>query len=238
MESLTDELERLATAMIEKVDGMGGAVRAIEAGYYQDEIHDAAFRIQQGIESGHRVVVGVNRFVDADEQPLELQRIAEEETARQIARVGELRVSRDQAAVDAGLASVVETAAGTGNLLAGDEGGAARPRHTRRGLGCAPRRVRRVPPLPLVRRRLLARPDRLTAIASAQIAWTTATTPAAASTTAAIAYERPRPRIVQAIATQPRPTPSSMRLVTASIAAEATGDRPPSDENLCRNPAP
>ena len=77
VESLTDELERLATAMIEKVDGMGGAVRAIEAGCYQDEIHDAAFRIQQGIESGQRVVVGVNRFVDAGERPLELQRIAE-----------------------------------------------------------------------------------------------------------------------------------------------------------------
>jgi methylmalonyl-CoA mutase N-terminal domain/subunit len=117
VESLTDELERLATAMIEKVDGMGGAVRAIEAGYYQDEIHDAAFRIQQGIESGRRVVVGVNRFVDAGERPLELQRIAEAETARQIARVGELRASRDQAVVDAALASVVETAAGTANLL-------------------------------------------------------------------------------------------------------------------------
>jgi methylmalonyl-CoA mutase N-terminal domain/subunit len=117
VESLTDELERLATATIEKVDGMGGAVRAIEAGYYQDEIHDAAFRIQQGIESGRRVVVGVNRFVDAGERPLELQRIAEAETARQIARVGELRASRDQRGVDAALSSVAETADGTGNLL-------------------------------------------------------------------------------------------------------------------------
>jgi methylmalonyl-CoA mutase N-terminal domain/subunit len=117
VESLTDELERSATAMIEKVDGMGGAVRAIEAGYYQDEIHDAAFRIQQGIESGRRVVVGVNRFVDAGERPLELQRIAEAETARQIARVGELRASRDQRGVDAALSSVAETADGTGNLL-------------------------------------------------------------------------------------------------------------------------
>jgi methylmalonyl-CoA mutase N-terminal domain/subunit len=117
VESLTDELERLATAMIEKVDGMGGPVRAIEAGYYQDEIHDAAFRIQQGIESGQRVVVGVNRFVDAGERPLELQRIAEAETARQIARVGELRASRDQGAVDAALASIVGAAVGTGNLL-------------------------------------------------------------------------------------------------------------------------
>ena len=64
VESLTDELERLATEYIEKIDAMGGAVRAIEAGFYQDEIHEAAFRIQQGIESGERVVVGVNRFVD------------------------------------------------------------------------------------------------------------------------------------------------------------------------------
>ena len=66
VETLTDELERLATEIVEKVDAMGGAVAAIEAGYYQDEIHEAAFRIQQGIETGERIVVGVNRFVDAD----------------------------------------------------------------------------------------------------------------------------------------------------------------------------
>ena len=62
-----------AAEYIEKIDAMGGAVPAIEAGYYQDEIHEAAFRIQQGIESGERVVVGVNRFVEAEEQPVELQ---------------------------------------------------------------------------------------------------------------------------------------------------------------------
>ena len=67
---------------IEQIDAMGGAVRAIEAGFYQDEIHEAAFRVQQGIESGERVVVGVNRFVDAGErEPVELQRISEAETA-------------------------------------------------------------------------------------------------------------------------------------------------------------
>ena len=75
---------------------MGGAVAAIEAGFYQDEIHEAAFRIQQAIERGERVVVGVNRFqVDEDRQP-ELQRIGEEEVAAQVARLRELRASRDQ----------------------------------------------------------------------------------------------------------------------------------------------
>ncbi len=117
VESLTDELERLATGYIEKVDAMGGAVRAIEAGFYQDEIHDAAFRVQQGIESGERVVVGVNRFVEAVEQPIELQRISQAETAKQIERVRELRASRDQPAVDAALATVASAAAGTENLL-------------------------------------------------------------------------------------------------------------------------
>ena len=80
VESLTDELERLATDYIGKIDRMGGAVEAIEAGFYQDEIAEAAFRIQQGIESGERVVVGVNGFDDAEEQPIELQLICEEES--------------------------------------------------------------------------------------------------------------------------------------------------------------
>ena len=117
VESLTDELERLATEMIEKVDAMGGAVPAIEAGFYQDEIHEAAYRIQRGIETEDRVVVGVNRFVDASAKPVELQRISEEETALQMERLRELRASRDQGAVDSALADVEETARGTGNVL-------------------------------------------------------------------------------------------------------------------------
>ncbi|HEY5905372.1 MAG TPA: methylmalonyl-CoA mutase family protein, partial [Actinomycetota bacterium] len=117
VESLTDELERIASDYIERIDAMGGAVRAIEAGFYQDEIHEAAFRIHQGIESGERVVVGVNRFVESDEEPIELQRISEIEVAKQVERVRALRADRDQAAVDAALALVAETASGTGNLV-------------------------------------------------------------------------------------------------------------------------
>jgi methylmalonyl-CoA mutase N-terminal domain/subunit len=117
VEALTDELESKATAMIEKIDGMGGAVAAIEAGFYQDQIHEAAFVVQQGIESGERVLVGVNRFVDGDERPIDLQRVAEEEAAAQIDRVRALRVSRDGAAVDVALAEVESAAGGTRNLL-------------------------------------------------------------------------------------------------------------------------
>jgi methylmalonyl-CoA mutase N-terminal domain/subunit len=117
VETLTDELERAATEVIEKVEALGGAVAAIEAGYYQDEIHEAAFRIQRGIETGDRIVVGVNRFVDADGKDVELQQISAEETARQVSRLRELRASRDQPAVDAALEAVGEAAAGTENLL-------------------------------------------------------------------------------------------------------------------------
>ena len=117
VESLTDELERLAAEIMEKVDAMGGAVTAIEAGYYQDEIHEAAYRIQRGIETEERIVVGVNRFVDASMKPVELQRISEEETARQVERLRKLRSSRDQGAVEAALGAVEETARGRGNLL-------------------------------------------------------------------------------------------------------------------------
>jgi methylmalonyl-CoA mutase N-terminal domain/subunit len=117
VEALTDELVRLANELIETVDGMGGAVAAIEAGYYQDEIHEAAFRIQRGIEDGERIVVGVNRFVDPSAREVEIQQISEEETARQAERLRELRKARDSAAVDAALAEVESTARGTGNLL-------------------------------------------------------------------------------------------------------------------------
>jgi methylmalonyl-CoA mutase, N-terminal domain len=117
VEALTDELERLAVAYIQKIDGLGGAVAAIEQGFYQDEIHESAFRIQQAIEREERIVVGVNRFQEDDAAPPELQRIGEEEVAAQVARVRDLRSSRDGAEVDDALAEVRATAEGTGNLL-------------------------------------------------------------------------------------------------------------------------
>jgi methylmalonyl-CoA mutase N-terminal domain/subunit len=117
VEALTDEIEDAARGYLDKIDGMGGAVAAIEAGFYQDEIHEAAFAIQQGIESGERVVVGVNRFEDPDERPIELQNLGADEVARQVERLRRLRAERDAATVSAALAAVEETAAGTQNLL-------------------------------------------------------------------------------------------------------------------------
>jgi methylmalonyl-CoA mutase N-terminal domain/subunit len=117
VESLTDELERLALDYLDRIDEMGGAVAAIEAGFYQDQIHEAAFRIQQGIESGERVIVGVNRFVDAGERPVELQGISDEDVRMQVDRLRALRASRDAGAVTRGMEAVERAARGTENLL-------------------------------------------------------------------------------------------------------------------------
>jgi methylmalonyl-CoA mutase N-terminal domain/subunit len=117
VETLTTEIEQRAWEYIEKIDGMGGAVQAIEAGFYQDEIADAAYRITQGVESGERVVVSVNKFVDTEDEAVEIQTIDEAEVRKQFERVRELRASRDQPAVDEALARVKATAEGDGNLL-------------------------------------------------------------------------------------------------------------------------
>jgi methylmalonyl-CoA mutase, N-terminal domain len=117
VESLTNEIEARANAYLDTIERMGGAVAAIEAGFYQDEIHEAAFRIQKGIESGERVVVGVNRFVDSEEPSVEIQRIGEEEVARQVARLQQLRRDRDAAAVETALKAVEEAARGPENVL-------------------------------------------------------------------------------------------------------------------------
>ena len=117
VETLTNEIQQRAWAYIDRIDRMGGAVEAIEAGFYQEEIADSAFRIQQGIESGDRVVVGVNRLEDPEERPVEIQRIGAEEVARQVERVRGLRASRDQGPVDRALADLESTARGSGNLL-------------------------------------------------------------------------------------------------------------------------
>ena len=117
LEALTDEIEERASAYLDTIEAMGGAVAAIERGFYQDEIHEAAFAIQRGIETGERVIVGVNRFQDREERPFHLQRIVEEEVDRQVASVRELRANRDDGAVRSALEVVEETARGTDNLL-------------------------------------------------------------------------------------------------------------------------
>jgi methylmalonyl-CoA mutase N-terminal domain/subunit len=117
IEALTNEIETRAFEYIDKIEGMGGAVAAIEAGWIQQEIHESAYRIQEAVESGQRAVVGVNRYVDQDDPPPEIQHIDEEEVMAQKQRLRAWRASRDKEAVDAGLREVKEAARGTANVL-------------------------------------------------------------------------------------------------------------------------
>ena len=145
VESLTDELERLALDYLDRIDEMGGAVAAIEAGFYQDQIHEAAFRIQQGIESGERVIVGVNRFVDAEERPVELQGISDEDVRMQVDRLRDAARGLATPARWRGAGGRRARGARHREPVAADEGGAAGAGHARRGLRCPARRLRRVP---------------------------------------------------------------------------------------------
>ena len=118
VERLTDRLEAEAVAILEQVDRQGGALDAIESGYIQREIQDAAYRAQQAIESGESTVVGVNRFAADDESgAIEVQRIDPAVEADQAARVGALRAARDGAAAQAALAAVQSAARDTTNLV-------------------------------------------------------------------------------------------------------------------------
>ena len=116
IESLTDELEKKSIEYLEKIDTLGGAVRAIEQGYQQREIHDAAYRYQKEIERKDRIIVGVNEFVLASEQPPDTLRIDPALEERQRRKVGAVRAERNQEAAKKALESV-EAAARDGNNL-------------------------------------------------------------------------------------------------------------------------
>jgi len=117
IEALTDELEARAWEPIERVDELGGAVEAIEQGFVQGEIEQAAFTWQQQVEAGERVIVGVNRFQDEHEERVELQRIDPETERRQLERTARVRAERNADEATRALAAVRETARGDANLL-------------------------------------------------------------------------------------------------------------------------
>jgi methylmalonyl-CoA mutase N-terminal domain/subunit len=117
VESLTDEIEEGAGRYLKRIDEMGGAVEAIEAGWMKREIEDAAYRIAQGIESGDRPVVGVNRFQAEVEEPVELHELDPELERNQVDRLAKLRAERDTAEVERALKAIEEAARGSDNLL-------------------------------------------------------------------------------------------------------------------------
>jgi methylmalonyl-CoA mutase N-terminal domain/subunit len=119
VESLTNKLEAAARAYLDEIDAMGGTLAAIEGGFQQRQIQESAYRVQQAIERGDLIVVGVNKFRDdgAGEAKAALQRIDPEGERRQIERVRRVRAERDPAAWAASLGRLTDAARGTDNLL-------------------------------------------------------------------------------------------------------------------------
>src|SRR5690242_11262587 len=108
LEHLTNELERQAYEYFERIEELGGVVPAIEQNFFQREIAEASFRFQQEVESGMRVIVGVNRFVAEDEQQPPLLKIDPALESKQVQRVRALRAGRDSRAVESSLTRLKE----------------------------------------------------------------------------------------------------------------------------------
>jgi methylmalonyl-CoA mutase N-terminal domain/subunit len=117
VESLTDELEEAAVALMDRVEELGGAVKAIEQGFQKNEIEKAAYRIAQEIDNGERVVVGLNRYQNDEEEPYEALRVDPAIEAQQAERLARLRGDRDDGAVRRHLDALREAAAGETNVL-------------------------------------------------------------------------------------------------------------------------
>ena len=117
VEALTTELEERAWELIERIDELGGAVEAIEQGFVQREIEDAAFRYQQAVERGEAVVVGVNRYEEHEAEPIELHRIDPEAERRQLERTSHVRAERDPATAGQALEEIRRVARTDENLL-------------------------------------------------------------------------------------------------------------------------
>jgi methylmalonyl-CoA mutase, N-terminal domain len=117
LEALTDELEARALELIDRVEELGGAVAAVEAGFVQGEIEEAAYRYTAQVEAGERVVVGVNRFEEAEPAQIELHRLDPEIERRQLERTARVRAERSAAAAEEALAEVRRVVVGDANLL-------------------------------------------------------------------------------------------------------------------------
>jgi methylmalonyl-CoA mutase, N-terminal domain len=117
VEALTDALEAAAWELIEQIDAMGGAVEAIEAGWVQGEIADAAYAYQQRVEAGEQVVIGVNRFAEREGMSVPVFEPNEALAQEQAASLARLRAERDNTAVGAALEALRQAAQGHANVL-------------------------------------------------------------------------------------------------------------------------
>lgn len=117
IEELTNKVEKEVYDYLERIDKMGGAIAAIEAGYIQKEIQESAFNYHTSVESKHRVVVGVNEFIDQVPEAIPIQRVDPAIEKKQKERLAKLKASRNNQVVTEKLAKLEEAAKGDANLI-------------------------------------------------------------------------------------------------------------------------
>ncbi|HET9604338.1 MAG TPA: methylmalonyl-CoA mutase family protein [Gemmatimonadales bacterium] len=117
VEALTDRMEQEAEALFAEIEAQGGVVKAIDAGWFQRQIAASSMRYVNEVEIGRRVVVGVNEFVETDEQPVDILRIGQAAEERQREGLAQLRATRDGAAADRALDALAQAAREDRNVI-------------------------------------------------------------------------------------------------------------------------
>jgi methylmalonyl-CoA mutase N-terminal domain/subunit len=117
LETLTNEIEKLAAEYLGKIEVMGGMLKAIERGFVQQEIQNAAYEYQQSVDRGEAIVVGMNRFEVEEQKPVPIQRIDEALEPKQVERLRALRARRDSVAWESSLRAVEDAARSGANLM-------------------------------------------------------------------------------------------------------------------------
>jgi len=117
VENLTDRVEEEALAIMAEVDELGGAVGCIETGWTQRRIADSAYRLQKRVESGERVVVGVNRYLETGSRPVQITKVSPRHQVAQARALKKLRARRSKSAVDRHLTEIERAARGADNLM-------------------------------------------------------------------------------------------------------------------------
>ncbi len=117
IESLTDSIEKEVETYLKTIDSLGGAIAAVESGYIQKEIQESAYRYHQAVESGERIIVGVNKFIDNKEEEIPLLKIDQTIEVRQIERLSKLKQRRDNKRVEMCLKGLAHAASLSDNLI-------------------------------------------------------------------------------------------------------------------------
>ncbi|HMX46993.1 MAG TPA: methylmalonyl-CoA mutase family protein, partial [Candidatus Obscuribacter sp.] len=117
IENLTSRIEAEVEEYLARIEEMGGAIKAVETGFIQKEIQDSAYEDHQEVESKRKLVVGVNSFIDKEEEEIPVQRISPELESKQVNYLKEIRAGRDQEKVNAILARLSKAAQESDNLV-------------------------------------------------------------------------------------------------------------------------